>query len=84
MHEGHVPASDEFFQIESIEARVLGKDALFAIRCTNEIFQWFGEQDDFVPKPSHIVTSFPLGWKAMLPPFPIPLPRLGFAESPLY
>ena len=46
MHEGHVPASDEFFQIESIEARVLGKEALFAIRCTNEIFQWFGEQDD--------------------------------------
>lgn len=84
VHEGHVPASDEFFQIESIEARALGKDALFAIRCANEVFQWFGEKDDFIPKSGGIVVSFPMGWRPVLSPFPEPLPRLGYAESPLY
>jgi hypothetical protein len=84
VHEGHVPVSDEFFQIDSIEARALGKDALFAIRYANEVFKWFGENDDFIPKPGHIVVSFPMGRQPVLSPFPMPLPRLGYAESPLY
>ena len=84
VHEGQVPASDELFQIESIEARVLGKDALFAIRYANEVFKWFGEEDDFIPMPGHIIVPFPMGGQHVLPPFPMPLPRLGYAESPLY
>ncbi len=84
VHVGQVPASDEFFQIDSIEAKVLGKDALFAIRYANEVFKWFGEDDDFIPKPGHIVVSFPMGGQPVLPLFPMPLPRIGYAESPLY
>lgn len=84
VHEGRVPVSDEVFQIDSIEARALGKDALFAIRCANEVFKWFGENDNFIPKPGHIVVSFPLRGQHVLTPFPVPLPRLGYAESPLY
>jgi hypothetical protein len=84
VHEGHIPVSDEFFQINSIEARALGKDALFEIRSANEVFKWFGKEDDFTPKPGHIVASFPMGWPPVLSPMPGPLPRLGYAESPLY
>jgi hypothetical protein len=84
VHEGYVSSSDEFFQIDSIAARVTGKNALFAIRYANEVFKWFGEDDDFIPKPDDIVVSFPLGWHPVLSPFPRPLPRLFYAESPLY
>jgi hypothetical protein len=84
VHGGHMPASDEFFQIDSIEARVLGKDALFAIRYANEVFKWFGEEDDFIPKPGHTIVPFPLGGHHVLSPFPMLLPRLSVAESPLY
>ncbi len=84
VHGGQLPTSDEFFQIESIEAKVMGKEALFVIRYANEVFKWFGEEDDFIPKPRHIEVLFPMGGQFVLSPFPTPLPRLGFAESPLY
>ncbi len=84
VHEGRVLISDDFFQIDSIEAKVLGKEALFAIRCANEVFKWFGEEADFVPIPGRVEVSFPIGGHNVFPPFPVPLPRLGYAESPLY
>lgn len=84
VHEGHVPPAGEFFQMDSIEAKVVGKEALFAIRYANEAFRWFGEEDDFVPIPGHVEVAFPVGGHPVFPPFPMPLPRLGCAQSPLY
>src|SRR5258708_23527535 len=84
VHGGHIPASDEFFQIDSIDARVLGKDALLAIRYTNEVFKWFSEEGDFIPMPGHIIVSLPMGGHHVISPFPMPLPRLFYANTPLY
>jgi hypothetical protein len=83
VHGGRLPDSDEFFQIDSIEARALGKDALFAIRYTNEVFKWFGEEDDFIPMPGHIIVSLPMGGHHVISPFQCHCPD-SCMLTPLY
>lgn len=78
VHVGSIPATDDFFQIDSIEARTMGKDALTALRCANDIFQWFGETDNFIPPRGFEIVQEPEGGQTLEGPSPKMLPRLFY------
>lgn len=81
VHKGSILATDDLFQIDGLEARMTGKDAMAAIRCASEVFRWFGETDNFVPKKGNQVVSVPVGAYPLEGPFPKILPRLYYGDE---
>jgi len=78
VHEGVIPKTDEFFQIDSIESRMVGNEVCAALLCACDIFAWFGEKDDYMPARGAQVVQVPVGAHPLDTVYPTPLPRLFY------
>lgn len=78
VHEGNIPTTDEYFQIDSLEARITGNQICPALICTCDIFAWFGEQDDYMPSRGEQEVQVPVGSHLLETVYPVPLPRICY------
>ncbi len=78
VHEGTIPKTDEFFQIDSIESRMVGNEVCAALICACDVFAWFGEKDDYMPTRGFQAVQVPVGAHPIETVYPTLLPRLFY------
>lgn len=78
VHEGVIPKTDQFFQIDSIESRTTGNEICPALICACDVFAWLGEKDEYMPPRGGQVVQVPVGAHPLETVYPTPLPRLFY------
>jgi Apea-like HEPN len=78
VHEGVIPKTDVFFQIDNIESRMAGNEVCAALLCACDIFAWLGEKDDYMPERGMQAVQVPVGAHPLDTVYPGLLPRLFY------
>jgi hypothetical protein len=68
VHEGGTVSKPDSFSLD-------GPGAWQALQCANNVFKWWGEDDDYLPVAGHVVGLVPVGYTPDLRKYPQALPR---------